>query len=244
MKINRFEVTGIKCIEVAPENPDADLALVIGLHGRGDWGESYLDIAPMISETAYRYIFPTAPLALPGALFEWFRFDNGNLGQETAKARQILFKLLANLAERYKTPASRTFLWGFSQGSMMTLDAGLRYRDGQGQRLAGLGALSGFLVADSPFSQSNFMIPGRYFNQDQGDLKEVVAEAVADQIPVFMGHGTYDPVVPVQAGRVSRDYLQAAGLKLEYYEFAGAHQLILPEIEALRDFIAKSLSKA
>ena len=76
MKISRYEAAGLKCIEVAPDDAEGrDLPLVVMMHGRGDWGESYVDIAPAISQKDYRFVFPTAPLPLQGAMFEWFRFD-------------------------------------------------------------------------------------------------------------------------------------------------------------------------
>ncbi len=242
MQVNHFEAAGLKCAEVLPDEASAELPLVIGLHGRGDWGESYLDIGPMISETAYRYIFPTAPLRLEGALFEWFRFESPQVSKEAAKARLIIFKLLEELATRYNISASRIFLFGFSQGGMMTLDAGLRYRSADGQRLAGLSALSGLLMSDTPFRQNSMANPAQYYEQDESDLKEAVAGAAADKLPVFIAHGSYDPVVPVRAGQAARDFLRQNGLAVEYYEFPGEHQIILPEIENLSAFIAQSLA--
>ncbi|NWJ96322.1 MAG: hypothetical protein HXX20_11100 [Chloroflexi bacterium] len=243
MQINRFEAAGLNCIEVAPDEVNPDLPLLIGLHGRGDWGESYVDLAELISETDYRFIFPNAPLPLPGAFFEWFRFESANLGKEAATTRQTIFQLLEELMARYTTPASRTFLFGFSQGGMMTLEAGLRYRDRDNQRLAGLAVLSGMLLADAPFQASRQTSLASYYASDKGDLKAVLAAAAADQIPLFAAHGIYDPVIPVGAGRSTREVLQQAGLVVEYYEFQGEHQIILPEIQFLRQFIIKSLAK-
>jgi predicted esterase len=190
MKIERFEAAGLKCIEVVPEQVTGDLPLIIGLHGRGDWGESYVDIGPMISETDYRYIFPTGPLPLEGALYEWFRLESYEIAREAAQARQLIFKLLNELSTKYNSPAPRTFLFGFSQGGMMTLEAGLRYRDSQGKPLAGLASLSGLLIADAPFNQNVMLSPASYYGADRGDLKKTLEEAAAAQIPVFIGHGS------------------------------------------------------
>ncbi len=243
MRLERFKAAGLDCISVEPEPARQNLPLIIGLHGRGDWGESYTDIADMISETDYRYVFPTAPLPLPGALFEWFRFEGGNLAHAAIATRQNLFSLFNELATRYHTPASQTFLFGFSQGGMMTLDAGLRYRDEQGQPLSGLACLSGLLLADVPMQGLNFSNPQLLYDKDKGDLQQTVAQAVASKIPVFIAHGTYDPVVPKIAGRTAYEVLKAAGVLAEYYEFAGEHQISLDEIKILHKFIQVCLKQ-
>ncbi|HEX2910762.1 MAG TPA: alpha/beta fold hydrolase [Chloroflexia bacterium] len=239
MKISRYEAAGLKCVEVAPENcEDRNLPLVIIMHGRGDWGESYVGFADMISMDNYRFIFPTAPLPLPGAYFEWFRFDQSNLGGNTAGARPVVTALLDDLRQRYQMPANKIVLGGFSQGGMMTLEVGLRYPE----KLAGLVALSSFLVANAPF---NWLSPGstqEYYLNDQGDLEAVVNEAGKRKVPIFIGHGTYDSVVPVLAGRATRDLLKQAGALVEYYEFPGDHEISMEELEEINAFLAKVLS--
>lgn len=239
MKQTRFEAAGLKCIEVAPEGAEGrDLPLMICMHGRGDWGESYVDIAPVLSSSEYRFVFPTAPLPLPGALFEWFRFDSPNVGPGAATARVIVMALIDELRQKYNLPASRIVLSGFSQGGMMTLEVGLRYPE----KLAGLMCLSGFLVANAPF---NWMNPPRsaasFYDQDKGDLKAVLAKVGPTGLPVLIAHGTYDPVVPLLAGRASRDMLQQAGLPVEYYEFQGAHEITMEELSTIRAFLSRVL---
>ncbi len=242
MEIKRFEISGLKCVEALPEKPARDLPLIIGLHGRGDWGESYINIGSLISETKYRYIFPTAPLALPGALFEWFRFDYDNPGKEAKEARQVLLSFIGDLASRYSLPPAKIFLCGFSQGGMMALEAGLRFKDSKGTRLAGLACLSGALLANTSFNETHLADPASYYSLDQGDLKQTLVEAARDKIPVFIGHGSFDPVVPVVSGKLSRDFLKKAGLEVEYFEFPGQHEISFPEIKALASFIDRSLS--
>lgn len=233
MKTNRFEAAGFKCIEVVPDDAAGrDLPMFICLHGRGDWGESYIDLAPAISERDYRFIFPTAALAVTGALFEWFRLDSLDISQGARKARRTVTSLVNELLERFQTPTDRVVLGGFSQGGMMTFEVGLRYP----QKLAGLVVLSGILLADAPF---NFMNPpnlATYYAQDKGDLKEVLAQF---QTPVFIGHGSYDPVVPVVAGRGAVQVLKQAGVPVEYYEFPGQHEINFEELQKIKAFLER-----
>lgn len=173
MKITRFEAAGFKCIEVAPDDAAGrDLPLFICLHGRGDWGESYVDLAPAISESDYRFIFPTAALAVPGAYFEWFRLDSRDIAPGARQAREKVMTLVDELLARYKTPAEQVVLGGFSQGGMMTYEVGLRYP----QPLAGLVILSGILLADASFNFMQPLNPKTYYTQDRGDLKEVLTK--------------------------------------------------------------------
>ncbi len=175
-------------------------------------------------------------------MFEWFQLEAPNTGKEAAKARLILFRLLEELSQRYSVPASRIFLWGFSQGGMLALDAGLRFKEPEGTRLGGIACLSGLLLADAPFRESIMFDPASYYLQDQGDLQQTLAGAAVDKLPVFIAHGSYDPVVPAVAGQLARDMLEQAGIKVEYFEFPGQHQITLPEIQALAKFIDKSFT--
>lgn len=234
MKINRFEAAGLNCIEVAPANAAGrDLPMFICLHGRGDWGESYVGLAQAISETGYRYIFPTAPLALPGAYFEWFRLDSADITKGARVTRTTVSNLVKELLERFQTPASRTVLGGFSQGGMMTYEVGLRYPE----KLAGLVVLSALLLAEAPFNFMNPPDPATYYAGDKGDLKDVLAKAAADRLPVFIGHGTYDQVVPVIAGRGAAQLLKQAGAPVEYYEFPGQHEITMAELHKIKGFL-------
>jgi phospholipase/carboxylesterase len=240
MIINRFEAASLKCIEVAPDNAEGrDLPLFICLHGRGDWGESYIDLAGAISQSDYRYILPTGPLALEDALFEWFRLESGDITPGARAARATVTNLVTELLARFHTPPGRTVLGGFSQGGMMTFEAGLRYPE----NLAGLVVLSGMLLADRPFSFLNPPAPAVYFGQVLESLKDVLAEVARRQTPVFIGHGAYDPVVPVAAGRSAAQLLKQAGVPVEYYEFPGQHEITIDELQKVKAFLQRVTSK-
>ncbi len=237
MKTNRFEAAGLKCIEVVPgDAAGRELPLFIGLHGRGDRAESYIDLAPAVSDSKYRFIFPNAPLTVPGAYYEWFRLDTLDLTQGVKEARAMVSKLVTVLREKFQTPANRTVLGGFSQGGMATFEVGLRYPE----KLAGLAVLSGILLADAPFT--NLRRPADYYNQDRGDLTAVLAETAARQTPIFIAHGINDPVIPVIAGRAANQLLKEAGADVEYYEFPGGHEISLAELQQVKAFLQRVIS--
>jgi phospholipase/carboxylesterase len=238
MKASRFEAAGLKCIEVAPDDAAGrDLPLFICMHGRGDRAESYVDLAPIISETEIRFVLPDAPLPVPGAYFEWFSIDNPNRVLAAQEARAMVTKLITELREKYQTPANRIILGGFSQGGMLAFEVGLRYSE----PLAGLAVMSGMLLADVPLSPQPLRFT-HYYEQDQGDLKAALAETATRQTPIFIAHGTYDAVIPVVAGRTANRILKEAGCNVEYYEFSGQHEISLEELEEVKQFLGKIIS--
>jgi phospholipase/carboxylesterase len=97
-------------------------------------------------------------------------------------------------------------LAGFSQGCAVALGAGLRYP----QRLAGLAGLSGYLpLADATARERHTANVG---------------------VPIFLGHGTRDAVVPHARGVASRDALSTLGYRVEWHEYPMEHSVSLEEI--------------
>jgi phospholipase/carboxylesterase len=56
--------------------------------------------------------------------------------------------------------------------------------------------------------------------------------------PVFMAHGTFDPVVAVLAGQASAPALQADGMRVEWHVYPMAHQVCAEEIRDLGDWLS------
>ncbi len=104
-------------------------------------------------------------------------------------------------------------LAGFSQGGAVALHAGLRER----RRLAGLLALSTYLpLADT-------------LTRERSDANR--------ETPIFMAHGTDDPVVPLAAAEASRQRLVAAGYPIEWHTYAVGHGVGHEEIRAIGEWL-------
>jgi len=54
---------------------------------------------------------------------------------------------------------------------------------------------------------------------------------------VFLGHGTFDPLVPVQVAHATRDLLQKLGAKVTYREYPMGHMICSEELEDARNFL-------
>jgi phospholipase/carboxylesterase len=115
-------------------------------------------------------------------------------------------------------PRARIVLAGFSQGGAITLHTGLRQRE----PLAGLVALSCYLPLADAFAGE--------------------ADSGSARVPIFLAHGTSDPVVPIDRGRASRDVLKAAGYPVEWHEYAMPHSVCTEEIRDIAAFLQRVLA--
>ena len=213
-------------IETAP-NPDA---AVIWMHGLGDDGRGWSEVVPSLGlprQLAVRFVFPHAPV-MPVTINNgmrmraWYDIRQANLNERAdidgvRRSQAHVDALLAREAARGVAPR-RTLLAGFSQGGAIALYAGLRAPS----RLAGIVALSTYLIAS--------------------DRTGAEASAANRDVPIFMAHGTYDPVVQFAWAERSRDALKAGGWPVEWHAYPMEHGAVLEEITAAGSFISRALS--
>ena len=188
-------------VEIHPGG-DVDGA-VIWLHGLGADGHDFEPIVPELrldGTVNLRYVFPHAPVrpvTINGGMSMRAWYDILTLDrdgpQDEAGIRDSA-EILVSLIERERergVPAERIVVAGFSQGGAIALHVALRYPE----RLAGLLALSTYLP-----------LPGSLES-------EVIdnPEAQPASLPIFMAHGTFDPVVPHALGAGSYEAIRAAG---------------------------------
>ena len=213
-------------IETAP-NPDA---AIIWMHGLGDDGRGWSEVVPSLGlprDLAIRFLFPHAPV-MPVTINNgmqmraWYDIRQANLNDRAdidgvRRSQDLVDALLAREAQRGIAPR-RTLLAGFSQGGAIALYAGLRF----GERLAGIVALSTYVVA--------------------ADRLDAEASAANRDVPIFMAHGTYDPVVQFAWAERSREALQANGWSVEWHAYPMEHSAMLEEITAAGTFIQRCLA--
>lgn len=205
-------------LNVPSQSPEtAELPLVVMIHGRGADMNDLADLAPLLDTAGgIRFVFPNAPRpfeAGPGMTFGWTWFDGWPPEDSSvSKSRATLLEFIDELLERY--PTSKLVISGFSQGAMMSLDAGLRVKG----KLAGIVAMSGGLY------------------EHNLDLTK------APRVPILIAHGAMDDVVPVMYARRARMTLEGAGFDVEYHEYPMAHQVVMEEIAVVKDFLSRVLA--
>ena len=149
------------------------------------------------------------------AWYDIFQFGGGAEDEAGIRASQ---KAVEDLIKNEK--GRKIVLAGFSQGGAIVLQTALRHPE----RLAGLMALSTYLpLAATLAAERN---PA---NQD---------------VPIFMAHGTQDPVVPFALADESRQLLAGAGYNLEWHAYPMPHSLCPQEIADLRAWLRRTLVEA
>ena len=210
-------------IETAP-NPGAS---VIWLHGLGADGNDFAPLADEIElPVAVRYIFPhapTMPVSINGGyvMRAWYDISDAALRREDETGVRASQKSVEVLLAREKSrgiAANRIVLAGFSQGGAIALHAGLR----QSERLAGIMALSTYVpLADTLAAEAN---------------------PASREVPVFMAHGTADPMIPFARARASRDLLLQQDYALEWHEYPMQHAVCPQEIADIGVWLRRVLA--
>ncbi len=170
-------------------------ALVL-FHGRG---ADEHDLFPLLDgldpERRFDGFTPRGPLSLPPGGAHWYVVPR--VGYPDPPTFWASYELVSEWLA--SLPHSQLVLGGFSQGCVMSLALGL----GSGRRPTAICGFSGFIpVVEGWELDTSRPLP-----------------------PVALGHGTFDPVIPVQFGRAARDTLVAAGAEVLYEEYPLPHTL-------------------
>jgi len=202
---------------------------VIWLHGLGADGHDFEPIVPELrlpDSLPLRFIFPHAPVrpvTLNGgtsmrAWFDIFSLERDGPADEAGirESAATVNALVEREIER-GIDIRRIVLAGFSQGGAIAIHAALRSAD----RLAGLMALSTYMPVPKYF-QAEVVD-----NPDCGDLS----------LPIFMAHGSFDPVLPMELGRASAAQLIDAGFEVQWHDYPMAHAVCAEEIDDIRDWL-------
>jgi phospholipase/carboxylesterase len=212
------------------ETSSSPTASVIWLHGLGADGNDFVPIVPELNlpdSLGIRFIFPHAPerpVTCNGGyvMRAWYDiYSLDNLDKEDHEgmrdAQHIVESLIQQEMDRGMA-AQRIILMGFSQGGAVALYSGLRFS----QRLGGIGALSTYLpLADM--------------------LTDEKHSANAD-IPIFMAHGQFDPVVRYALGESSCQALQQRGYPMEWHRYPMEHSVCLEEIRDIGHWLTERLA--
>ena len=198
---------------------------VIWMHGLGADGHDFAPIVPELgleSAPPIRFIFPHAPVqpvTINGgmAMRSWYdiyvadlvrREDESGLRHSQTEIQNLIARENAR-----GIPTERIVLAGFSQGCAMTLQTGLRLPE----RLAGMICLSGYLpLAGSVAAERH---PA---NQDT---------------PIFLAHGTQDPMVVLPRAEASHRALVDMGYRVTWKTYVMPHSVCMDEIHDIAAFL-------
>lgn len=212
----------LSCVEIKPVTHHYS---IIWMHGLGADGHDFEGLVPELrlrDKSAIHFVFPNAPVqpvTINGGMSmrAWYdisemalqcQVDIAGIYQSSAQINYLIEQEIAQ-----GIPASRILLAGFSQGGVIALHTGLRYP----QRLAGILALSTYLPTFNTLAQE--------------------AAACNQDIPIFMAHGSADPIVAVDYAKAAYTALLAQHYPIQWHEYAMQHSLCGQEINDIADFI-------
>lgn len=184
-----------------PRSPGSEPhPVLVLLHGYGADEHDLLAIADDLDGRFY-VVSARAPLSLDRG-YAWNHLGP-DLQPDPATFRsslEALTRFVDDLPRVYPVDPNALFTLGFSQGAILA--AALLLTRPSVPR--GTIMLSGYLPIDVAQSANPKALAGK---------------------PVFVGHGRQDPLIPVDAARLTRDYLRDIGTAVTYHEYPIAHYI-------------------
>ena len=216
----------LPCVEVNPGgNPDST---VIWLHGLGANGHDFEPIVPELrlpDTLSTRFVFPHAP-SIPVTINNgyvmpaWYDILEMSIDRkiDTAQIEASAGSIHALIESEIEmgVPADRIVIAGFSQGGAVGYEAALTYPE----KLAGLMTMSTYFATNDT----------------------IALQPANANIPIFVSHGTLDPVVPEALGQKAFELLLAKGYRPEYKTYAMEHSVHPNQIKAISEWLQKVLT--
>lgn len=217
-------------LEIVVGNEPSD-SCVIWLHGLGADGHDFepiaeqLDLLPSLN---IRFIFPNAPMQAVTinqgfVMRSWYDIRSPDVcsdqDEEGIRGSQKTIDSLIQQQIDNGIKAERIILAGFSQGGVIVLQTALRSQ----HQLAGVMALSTYLALDGSLNAEK--------------------TSQNNNIPIFLAHGTTDPVIDIKWAYQTHSYLKREHYKVEWNEYQGMpHSVSVQEIADIAVWINKVLS--
>ena len=209
-------------VQALSGKPDS---LVVFLHGYGADGADLLNLADSLKIHLPNTIFmsPDAPnkSTMNPFGYEWFpipRLDGSSLedakkGRDEATKELNLF--LNEIKENTGIPFERIFLFGFSQGCMMSLHLAPR----KNEKIAGVIGIAGMLMQP-----------------------ELLEKEAVQKPPILLVHGDEDDVVPYEELNIAADTFVKANFEVYTLTSKGAgHSITEDGLRAALQFIKNIL---
>jgi len=188
--------------------------LMIILHGRGDSAEGFRGFPPFLNIEEMNYLLLDAP-------FEYFSGQSWyQLPPEQFPGIEYSSKLLTEVLDdvfKERFNADESFLFGFSQGSLLTFEFGARYH----KVLAGYIAVSGYIY----------------------DEEKLLVEMnpKVNKNNWLCTHGTKDNVLAFETSKKQVERLQEGGFNIEFKAYRKDHSIDRDELNMISEWIKRKM---
>lgn len=182
---------------------------MVVLHGKGDSIKPFLSFDEELRIPEMNYLLLNAPRKYSGG-FSWYG-DPPFQKDGVLKTRKKMFHLLQELELQGWKPEN-IFLFGFSQGCLVSADIAMNYP----KKLGGVVGISGYF---------------HFFPRWKRNLKQ------NKQTPWLLTHGSKDDVLPIDDTKFGVEKLRSAGLKVDFIESKKKHVLEEREYPLIRRWV-------
>ncbi len=184
--------------------------LMIILHGRGDSSDGFLGLPPFLAFDDMNYILFDAPFEYFSG-YSWYQLPPDQLPGIEYSSKLLTRDLDALFKSNFN--AEESFLFGFSQGALLTFEFGARYH----KTLAGYIAISGYIY----------------------DAKKILEDRnkEVNQNNWLCTHGTQDPVLPFETSKAQVKVLQDGGFNIEFKSYEKDHSIDRDELSMIAEWI-------
>ena len=215
-------------VVIEPSKPAT--AAVVWLHGLGADGHDFEPVAAELGRGGLddiRFVFPHAPVrpvTINGGMEmrAWYDIAGPDLDrradEEGVRASAGIARGLVDEQVARGIAGERIVLAGFSQGGAIALYAGLRFPF----RVAGILALSAYLPAAKSLA--------------------VEAHAANRDVPIFLAHGSQDPVIALALSEHSRAAMADLGYIVEVHTYPMPHSVCAEEIRDIANWLHRVLA--
>jgi phospholipase/carboxylesterase len=202
---------------------------VIWLHGLGADGHDFAAVVPELvrpGERALRFVLPHAPIrpvTINGGMrmrawYDIVGFDRHATQDETGiRASAEAIHALMRRENQRGIATERIVLAGFSKGGAMALFTGVRCAE----KIAGIIGLSCYMLLGSTLAAER--------------------TAVNQMTPIFVGHGTLDPVVDVRLGEETQRMLQDHDYLVTWHTYPINHSVSPEELTHVGTWLRRVL---
>ena len=196
-----------------PDNIDnlEKVKVIFFMHGYGDSMKGISQIGNLLNPDNV-HVFFNAPFKMNISFgVEGYRwFEFPYNDNEFKFSQQSINESISEILGDLKFNIDGIYIGGFSQGGMMTL------HNNYGEKVNGLIILG-----------SQLFYENKEFNLNK-------------QTKIFMSHGTYDSVIPIESSTRSLNFLLEKGFNVDYKEYPIGHEISIDQINELNNWIDKN----
>jgi phospholipase/carboxylesterase len=212
-------IQGHRCLLAGPADVPDDAPVVFIMHGLGANADDLFPMIQAMNLPPCRYVLPDAPMTVGDHAYSWYDLQTQSRA-DVVNSRNYLFGLMRLYSTEGEKPGHvrPIIMTGFSQGGVMSLEAGLNYKG----NVEAIVCMSGYM-----------------WYPDQ-----TLAHPFAPlDIPILMVHGTQDMIVNEDWTQKTVKALKQAGYKPIFKEFPMGHTITRESLAEVTQFLKKVLDR-